>query len=327
MLCGCRETANKTYSSNSENSDKQANQTIKNNEVKDSTSIKFLTSFQKDIIEYAPKFLVELYGQENYLKLVEPLWHKYGSPIELKKHGSLRAEGLYHEFISNVVKADLKYKDQWIKISGSVEEIGKSPVGTIFIRLKLRDFEKKIIIFGFEDSIQLVARLSIGDRVFLVGKCRGLILGELNFINGEVDKRNYEAVSILDKLEKQAKDRNYKRYSELKKSFYKECFDNHIKLMGITENNINQEKVRQSEIFSINVKRTIDEILIESAKDKSVFLDELPENEQVKFRMISFFRSFKEDTFAAILYSAIEQNIPNTKVYEELLFIPFFDNI
>ena len=276
------------------------------------------TQLEKDIIGYAPRFLLKSYGEKEYLKAVKPLWEKYGSPAEHKEFKLLNTAGLLNAFKDNEVSADIKYKNKWIPLYGVVTKIGKSPIGTIFIRLQ-GDTDDKIILFGFEDSIQYVADLKVGDQVSIIGNCRGLILGELNFVDAEINKRDYEAVEILEALDQVAKSQYSDKYEQMKQEYYSEVFTNTFKA-----NNETSKKLQDRVLTS---KRLIVEVFAECMDGNIIYNKYAPKEKQYLYALSSFFKTFKSDTFAQTLHALKVTNSSDFSILNMYFHLSFLSEI
>lgn len=98
----------------------------------------------------------------------------------IKPEFSLSASALYKEYKKNEVAADNKYKDKIIKISGTVDSIGKDVMKNTYIMLVgegVIEGLNGIQCFFPDKASGDIAKINKGDNVTIQGKCDGLMLG------------------------------------------------------------------------------------------------------------------------------------------------------
>lgn len=80
---------------------------------------------------------------------------------------------LFEDYDANEIAADEKYKDRVIAVSGTVDDIGKDILDTMYITLQTENSIMSVqCMFADEHSSQL-ADFSKGQRVVVKGKCDG----------------------------------------------------------------------------------------------------------------------------------------------------------
>lgn len=151
-----------------------------------------LTEFQTKCLESVPKVFLDLVGEDFVVNEMTPIWKKYGPPTDHYLSGDplTSVYDVLTDYSENEVRADLKYKGKKLRLLGTVHEISKSALGTIHLILGTHttfsdDLKNKIRVIGFKDSEQYIGGINKGDHIALFGECRGLILGELQFIDCE----------------------------------------------------------------------------------------------------------------------------------------------
>ena len=80
------------------------------------------------------------------------------------------------DYSANEVAADQKYRGKWIKVDGEVARIAK---GAVFEQMYLeikptsKAFLKRISCYFPEGASGELAKMSVGQKVTLIGKCKG----------------------------------------------------------------------------------------------------------------------------------------------------------
>ncbi len=88
----------------------------------------------------------------------------------------VKASKLYSDYDSNEVKADKKYKDKLLEVTGIVNDIGVS-LGQTYVCLSTGEQYSAFSVqcfFDDEDDIDKVSELSKGDKITLSGTCTGM---------------------------------------------------------------------------------------------------------------------------------------------------------
>ena len=87
---------------------------------------------------------------------------------------------LYSAYENNEVSADNEYKHKLLKISGTIDSIGKDILDEVYITFEAGNvFESIQCYFSEKEEIDKVATLSEGDTVTIIGKCDGKSLNVL----------------------------------------------------------------------------------------------------------------------------------------------------
>jgi hypothetical protein len=88
------------------------------------------------------------------------------------------AGDLSSEYSSNVVAADLKYKEKVLQVSGTIYKIGRVPAGSAdysdkaYITLSTNSYSKEGVLVFFKDE-SVIAKIHTGEGIIVEGKCVG----------------------------------------------------------------------------------------------------------------------------------------------------------
>ena len=96
---------------------------------------------------------------------------------------TIKASTLAKEYKDNEVKADIQYKDKFIRVTGVVDSIGKF-IDDTYLYLKdgtSYSISKPHFYFSDESEILKVSELKEGDSVSILGKCSGATLSSATF--------------------------------------------------------------------------------------------------------------------------------------------------
>jgi tRNA(Ile2) C34 agmatinyltransferase TiaS len=85
----------------------------------------------------------------------------------------LSANQLYHEYDSNEVAADVKYKGKVVIVSGTVQDIGKDIMGDAYIVIGGEGFLDGVQCMFTKGEQSSVSRLSKGQQVKVKGEVSG----------------------------------------------------------------------------------------------------------------------------------------------------------
>ena len=119
---------------------------------------------------YTHKHLATKQGYLDYAKKVNP-----ESPYILKVDIELSSISLYNQYEANEVSADEKFKGKKLAVSGVIGEIGKDVLDNPYLSLDI-DFLKNVNCYFDDKNNKVISRLSKGQRVTIIGVCRGKIL-------------------------------------------------------------------------------------------------------------------------------------------------------
>lgn len=85
----------------------------------------------------------------------------------------ISAAELFAAYDENEVAADNKYKGKKLKITGTVEDIGKDILDDTYITLDCGELIFSIQCYFANDQLSAVAELKKGDTITLIGVCKG----------------------------------------------------------------------------------------------------------------------------------------------------------
>jgi hypothetical protein len=91
-----------------------------------------------------------------------------------KPNVTVSARKLYKEYNANEIAADEKYKGQIIQVSGIIRDIGNDIMDNAYVTLIGDQYFGDIQCYFNEKSI--VAGLSKGKRITVIGSCSGLMM-------------------------------------------------------------------------------------------------------------------------------------------------------
>lgn len=104
-------------------------------------------------------------------------------PASQQNFINISAPALYNEYETNEVAANLKYKDKWLCVTGTISDIGQAVMDEPYITLSS---EREYGLFGVNcyfpgtsSSQTLVASFYKGQRLTVYGRCSGTILGSI----------------------------------------------------------------------------------------------------------------------------------------------------
>ena len=86
----------------------------------------------------------------------------------------ISASKLYKEYNENEIAADEKYKGKIIEVTGVIRDIGNDIMDNAYITLVGNEYFGDIQCYFNEKSV--VAKLSKGKRVTVIGSCFGLMI-------------------------------------------------------------------------------------------------------------------------------------------------------
>ena len=87
---------------------------------------------------------------------------------------TISASKLYKEYNENEIAADEKYKGKIIEVTGVIRDIGNDIMDNAYITLVGNEYFGDIQCYFNEKSV--VAKLSKGKRVTVIGSCSGLMI-------------------------------------------------------------------------------------------------------------------------------------------------------
>ncbi len=87
---------------------------------------------------------------------------------------TISASKLYKEYNENEIAADEKYKGKIIEVTGVIRDIGNDIMDNAYITLVGNEYFGDIQCYFNEKSV--VAKLSKGKRITVIGSCSGLMI-------------------------------------------------------------------------------------------------------------------------------------------------------
>ena len=87
---------------------------------------------------------------------------------------TISASKLYKEYNENEIAADEKYKGKIIEVTGVIRDIGNDIMDNAYITLVGNEYFGDIQCYFNEKSV--VAKLSKGERITVIGSCSGLMI-------------------------------------------------------------------------------------------------------------------------------------------------------
>ena len=91
-----------------------------------------------------------------------------------KPSEKISAIRLYKEYDANEIAADQKYKGKIIEVTGVIRDIGNDIMNNAYITLAGDEYFGDIQCYFNEKSV--VAKLSKGKRITIIGSCSGLLM-------------------------------------------------------------------------------------------------------------------------------------------------------
>ena len=93
---------------------------------------------------------------------------------DIKPNLIVSARKLYKEYNANEIAADEKYKGKIIEVTGVIRDIGNDIMDNAYITLVGNEYFGDIQCYFNEKSV--VAKLSKGKRITVIGSCSGLMI-------------------------------------------------------------------------------------------------------------------------------------------------------
>ena len=87
---------------------------------------------------------------------------------------TISASKLYKEYNENEIAADEKYKGKIIEVTGVIRDIGNDIMDNAYITLVGNEYFGDIQCYFNEKSV--VAKLSKGKKITVIGSCSGLMI-------------------------------------------------------------------------------------------------------------------------------------------------------
>jgi len=91
----------------------------------------------------------------------------------------ISATKLYEDYKANEVAADTKYKGKMLEISGTVDDVKKDIVDTMYVTLKGDEYFGSVQCYFDNKYTSQLANLQKGQQLTITGKCNGLMMNVL----------------------------------------------------------------------------------------------------------------------------------------------------
>lgn len=119
---------------------------------------------------YVFNYLATSKGYNDYLKSVYP-----ESKYFIEADFELTASSLFNKYKANEVAADEVYLGKKIAVTGIIDDIGKDILDDPYISLEVGYLESVNCYFS-ESDIKAIAQLSKGQKITILGTCKGMTL-------------------------------------------------------------------------------------------------------------------------------------------------------
>jgi len=86
---------------------------------------------------------------------------------------AITADALARQFTKDPARSLEKYEGKWLRITGKVMSSGPGSRGKFYIRFAVMDDTSQVRFFTGQDQSQWVLSLKPGDKITVVGMCRG----------------------------------------------------------------------------------------------------------------------------------------------------------
>lgn len=86
---------------------------------------------------------------------------------------------LYDEYEENSIAADEKYKGKTLKITASIDDIGKDILDKPYAETEI-DFLKNVRFYFKNTEESKLAQLNKGDTITVIGKCKGMLIQDVD---------------------------------------------------------------------------------------------------------------------------------------------------
>jgi|GEM_PF-3976121 len=108
-----------------------------------------------------------------FLNLLEPNSYAAEDSIHIS------ADRLMINYQKNEIAADLRYKDKILCVTGTIDSIAKDFLGNPFVKCSANSFFSGVQFFFNKKDEPILAQLSKGDCVTIIGKCRGMMFTDV----------------------------------------------------------------------------------------------------------------------------------------------------
>lgn len=121
--------------------------------------------------------------RDEYMKHLKKVYKD--SPYLIDADFELTPKELYSSYNANEVSADEEYKNKKILLTGSISDIGKDITDKPYISFR-SNYIHGVTCYFSDDAIKAISKLSKGDKITVLGKCKGLTLGSVIMSNCKI---------------------------------------------------------------------------------------------------------------------------------------------
>lgn len=107
------------------------------------------------------------------------------SPYILKVDYELTAKSLYQSYKANEVSADESYKGKKIAVTGNIGSIGKDILDKPYVSLDV-EYLQGVNCYFDKSSIKTISKLRKGEKITIIGVCKGLTITDVIMKDCEV---------------------------------------------------------------------------------------------------------------------------------------------
>lgn len=113
--------------------------------------------------------------KKEYMSYVKQVFPE--SPYVLKVDAEISASDLYKNYYANEVSADEKFKDKKLAVTGIIGDISKDFTGDAKVSLEIGLLQT--INCNFGENTKSISKLSKGDKITIVGTCKGFVVKQV----------------------------------------------------------------------------------------------------------------------------------------------------
>ena len=125
-------------------------------------------------------------SKQEYIAYIKQVYPK--SPYIPKWEIEISASDLYAVYKANEVSADNQYKGKFIAVGGTIDNIGKDIFDNPYVSLKTGEYLQSVNCYFSDKNNNMIAQLSKGSRIVIVGKCDGFSILNVIMKNCEIEE-------------------------------------------------------------------------------------------------------------------------------------------
>jgi len=91
----------------------------------------------------------------------------------------ITARELYSNYSENEIAADALYKGKWLEVSGTLDNIGKDILDSMYVTLKTGDILGSVQCMLIDSELEKAANLNSGTQITVIGQNDGLMMNVL----------------------------------------------------------------------------------------------------------------------------------------------------